>query len=83
MLGFLTFFGIIGFICYFAVSNFAKIKDQFSATIVAGLTAATCGLLINAIYIDVFEASKVAYMFWIMAAILIATIKLASSTQKS
>ena len=83
LLGFLTFFGIIGFICYFAVSNFAKIKDQFSATIVAGLTAATCGLLINAIYIDVFEASKVAYMFWIMAAILIATIKLASSTQKS
>lgn len=83
LLGFLTFFSIIGFVCWYAISNFAKVKDVFFATIIAGITAAVIGLLVNAIYIDVFEASKVAYTFWIMVAILIATVKLAAKPQKS
>jgi O-antigen ligase len=32
-----------------------------------GLTMATIGLLINAFFIDVFEASKVAFTFWLLA----------------
>lgn len=81
LLGFLTFYAIIAVICWHAISNFGKISDIFHATIVAALFGASLGLLVNAIYIDVFEASKVAYTFWIMAAILLATIKL--STQKA
>ncbi|OGD94927.1 hypothetical protein A3A48_03345 [Candidatus Curtissbacteria bacterium RIFCSPLOWO2_01_FULL_37_9] len=75
LLGFLAFFGTIIYIIWYALKQFDKIKDPFFATIVASLVAAIFGLLVNAIYIDVFEASKVAYTFWIMCAILIATIK--------
>ncbi|MBI2327790.1 O-antigen ligase family protein [Candidatus Curtissbacteria bacterium] len=77
LLGFLAFFGTIVFTIYYALINFKSIKDPFHSTIVAALVAAIIGLLVNAIYIDVFEASKVAYTFWIMVAILIATVKLA------
>lgn len=83
LLGFLTFFGIIGVACWYALFNFKKIKDPFYATIVAGIVAASFGLLVNAVYIDVFEASKVAYVFWIMIAILVSTVKLSTSPKKT
>ena len=83
LLGFLTFFGTLAFICYYAISNFPKIKDNFYAAVVASLCAGTLGLLVNAIYIDVFEASKVAYTYWAMAAILVATIQLSTKGEKS
>lgn len=79
LLGFLAFFGIIGFIIWQAISNFKKINDIFFATVVAAITSAIIGLLVNGVYIDVFEASKVAYIFWILTAILLATIKLAQN----
>ncbi len=79
--GFLAFFGMIGFIIFLAITGFRKITDPFYATIVAALSGATVGLLVNAIYIDVFEASKVAYTFWIMVALLLATINLAGSSK--
>lgn len=83
LLGFLAFFGLIGFILWQALSNFSKIADPFYSTVVAAGAAAIIGLLVNAVYIDVFEASKVAYMFWILAAILLATVKLTSTKEKS
>lgn len=76
LLGFLSFFGIIIYILYLSLRNFAKIQDPFFSTVVAGLSAGIFGLLVNAIYIDVFEASKVAYTFWIMTAILLGTVNL-------
>ena len=69
---------MIAFIVWYAIANFKKISDPFYFVVVAASTAAIIGLLVNAIYIDVFEASKVAYTFWIMVAILFATIKLAT-----
>lgn len=83
LLGFLSFYGIVAVVCYYAVSSFGKIKDLFSATVIAGLFAATIGLLVNAFYIDVFVSSKVAYIFWIMVAILLSTIKLSTSKKTS
>lgn len=79
LLGFLAFFGTIAFIFVYAIRGFKKITDPFYATIVAGILAAQVGLLVNAIYIDVFEASKVAYTFWILTAILVATVKLTNA----
>ena len=83
ILGFLAFFGTISFICYHALKNYKNISDPFYATLVASLVAAIIGLLVNAFYIDVFEASKVAYTFWILMAILMATIKFATKTKES
>lgn len=81
-LGFLAFFGTIGYVIYTGIKNLKRISDSFSFTLVAGIVAAIVGLLINAIYIDVFEASKVAYTFWTLTAILLATIKFAKTAQK-
>lgn len=81
LFGFLAFFGMIAFIIWYALINFKKISDPFYSIIVAALIAATVGLLVNAVYIDVFEASKVAYTFWIMVAILLATVKLTTASK--
>jgi hypothetical protein len=78
LLGFLAFFGLIGLIIYKGIKSLNKISDPFYYTIVASLVAATFGLLINAVYIDVFEASKVVYTFWMLAAILLAIVELSN-----
>ena len=83
MAGFLAFYGILAFTVWYAIKNFKMVKDPFFATIVGGLTAAIIGLLVNAFYIDVFEASKVAYTLWIMVAILIATIRFSKTQPKA
>lgn len=75
LLGFLSFFGIVLFSFWYAVKNFTKIKDPFFSTLVITIGASIIGLLVNAVYIDVFEASKVAYMFWILIAIMFTTVK--------
>lgn len=76
LLGFLAFFGIIGLVIYKGIKSLDEIADPFYFTVVAGVVAAAFGLLINAVYIDVFEASKVVYTFWMLAAILLATVGL-------
>lgn len=80
MLGFLSFFGMVGFVIYTGIKNLKNIKDPFAYTLVAGIVAAIIGLLVNAVYIDVFEASKVAYTFWMVTAILLATVKVMAKT---
>lgn len=82
LLGFLTFFGIVAYVLYKAFRNLYKIKDPFYFTTVAALASAIIGLLVNAVYIDVFEASKVAYTYWIIVAIILATVKLATESKK-
>ncbi len=83
LLGFLSFYGIVAVVCYHTVSSFGKIKDLLTATLVAGIFAATIGLLVNAFYIDVFVSSKVAYTFWILVAVLLSIIKLSTSKKTS
>lgn len=82
LLGFLSFYLIIAIVSWYSIKNFRKINDIFYATIVITIISATAGLLVNAVYIDVFEASKVAYTFWMMMAILLATIQLSIKPKK-
>jgi hypothetical protein len=74
-LGFTSFFGILLVIFLLIFRNLGGIKDSFTFALVSGLTASVFGLLINAVYIDVFEASKVAFSFWALMGILLGTIK--------
>lgn len=83
LFGFLAFYGILAFVVWYAVKNFKAAKEPFAFATVAGLIGAIIGLLINAFYIDVFEASKVAYTFWIMVAILLATIRYSIASPKA
>lgn len=52
-------------------------------TVYYGFLFGMFGLLFNALYIDVFEASKVAYQFWLTTGIFIATASLTKKKEKS
>lgn len=73
--------GILGFLAFFLVffkmgtqflkyilENFAR-KANLNSIYVYSMVGATAGILINAVFIDVFEASKLAIMFWLMMGI--------------
>lgn len=75
LLGFLSFYGIIGYALWYAWKKREHIRETFIYSIIVGIAAGTIGLLVNAIYIDVFEASKVAFTFWALMGIFIATIE--------
>ena len=49
--------------------------------IVAGIAAGALGFFINAAFIDVFEASKVAFIFWILMGILVGILNLSKQKQ--
>lgn len=63
-LGFLSFFGVIVGMAVIAYKSLGGIKDPFMYSLTAGFIGLVGGLLINATTIDIFESSKVAYVFW-------------------
>lgn len=63
-LGFITFYGAVISGVVIAIRGIKNKKNQFLIAFSIGYLAATCGLLFNALYIDVFAASKVAFTFW-------------------
>lgn len=68
LLGFLAFsllFFKIGKKFLFAWP-FGKKYDKISLLFIAGMAGALPGLFINAVFIDIFEASKFATLFWLM-----------------
>jgi len=82
LLGFLTFYGTIGFVIYLSLKNLKKIKEPLFLAFTVGMVAAIFGLLLNATYIDVFEASKVAFTFWSLVGLLLAIIFTLSKKSK-
>jgi hypothetical protein len=68
LLGFFTFsliiFRIVG--KYLQALPLSKIEDKVRKGFLAGMTGALPGLFINAIFIDIFEASKLAIIFWLL-----------------
>ncbi len=74
--GFISFFGIIGYVLFLSFRVIRKTTDPIIAATVIGISSAVIGLLANALYIDIFEASKVAFTLWGLVGILIATVKL-------
>lgn len=69
ILGFIAFYGILVAMLVTIWKTFAKIRDPIFYSLVVGFAGVIIGLLANAVYIDVFEASKVAYAFWAIAGI--------------
>jgi hypothetical protein len=77
--------GILGLLAFlFIFYQLAKLLwvwwrrdvSGLALALVLGLMAGTVGLMLNATFIDVFEASKVATMFWMLTAVLVATVRL-------
>jgi len=55
-----------------------KVKPDFEKTVVLGISAAAFGFFLNAGFIDVFEASKIAFIFWILMGAMVKIIDLKS-----
>jgi len=82
LLGFITFYGVIVIALGYA-SISIRSKDPILQALAIGYIAGTIGLLGNAVYIDVFAASKVAQVFWGMTGLLVAYYYLVQSEDKS
>jgi hypothetical protein len=73
LLGFITFYGAIIVAVRLAYQVMRRSQhDELARIFAVSFIAATIGLLINALYIDVFAASKVAFTFWTFTGIITA-----------
>jgi len=70
ILGFATFYGCIGIILYITARHIRD-RDYIVSGYSIGLLGGSIGLLLNAVYIDVFAASKVAQSYWAIAGLLL------------
>jgi hypothetical protein len=75
LLGFITFYGAVAIGILYSIRAYLS-KDTLLQTLAAGYLAGSIGLLINAIYIDVYASSKVALTLWMLTGILLAFVKL-------
>lgn len=72
MLGEIGGFGFIAFMIIFVTAGayikhtLPKIESPFVRSFVVGFAAGVFGLILNAVLIDVFEASKVAFYLWLL-----------------
>lgn len=74
--GLLTFLLIFVVLGIFMRCSVPDVKDPIAKALLFGLSGGVIGLLINAVLIDVFEASKVAEPLWILLGIGVAAGKL-------
>jgi len=73
-LGFISFFVILIAIVAYTKQVFPKIESPFVRSFVIGFSAGLFGLALNAVLIDVFEASKVAFYLWLLTGITVGTL---------
>lgn len=80
--------GILGFLAFLLIFLelgrriiifFKRKIEGWSQTVVAGMTGVIIAMAVNALFIDVFEASKIAILFWIFIGILVATLRISLS----
>ncbi len=75
LLGFLSFFAIFFVVLKKGFQGLRKEQNPLFTAFLASFIAFTIGLLINALYIDVFEASKVAFIFWALTGLMLAVLE--------
>ena len=76
ILGFLTLTLIFFAMFLHSVKYSFESHNVFGKVMVVGFMGAMVGFLVNAVFIDVLESSKVAYTFWMFMGIMIGIIKL-------
>lgn len=79
LLGFFSFIFIFIFVGIYLWRMVPEIEDKRIRSLIYGVMAGVIGLALNAILIDVFEASKVAFVLWLILGV---TIGLAHLYQK-
>ncbi len=78
ILGFLSFVSIFALAGLYIKKTFAKVDSQVVKSFVLGFVAGTIGLAVNGALIDVFEASKVAFTYWLLMGVCIGVLHLYS-----
>lgn len=76
ILGFLAFCSIFLFFYIYAWKIVPHIENKVIRSMVLGVVSGTFGLMLNAILIDVFEASKVAFVLWLLIGITVGVLHL-------
>lgn len=66
MLGFLSFFLIFLVAGIYIKKILPNVDSPLDRSFLLGFVAGTFGLILNAVLIDVFEASKVAFSYWLL-----------------
>lgn len=69
LLGFIAFFGTLLLMAGISFRALGGLKDPTLYSLTAGFVGVVLGLMANAVLVDIFEASKVAYAFWSVAGI--------------
>ena len=80
MLGFLSF--VLIFMVSFIYINrlLPKVDSMSVRSFILGFVAGSFGLALNAVFIDVFEASKVAFSYWLLMGVVIGGLSLYKDT---
>lgn len=76
ILGLIGFYGPIFVFLWYAIKTLREDQEPLVVAFLLGMVAGSLGLFFNALYIDVFEASKVAFVYWSFMGIAFALIKL-------
>lgn len=76
LIGFLSFISIFMTAFIYAKKILPKVTSPIAKNFVIGFMAGTFGLVLNAVFIDVFEASKVAFVFWALMGITLGILSL-------
>ncbi len=74
LLGFIAFVSIFAIAGIYIWKVLPKVDDPITRSFVLGFIAGTFGLALNAIFIDVFEASKIAFTYWLLMGVTIGTL---------
>ncbi len=74
--GLLSFIFLFTSLAIFLKFSLAKVTHPLTRALAIGVAAGLTGLLVNAVLIDVFEASKVALSFWLILGITLGGLKL-------
>lgn len=72
LLGFLTFYGTMVAGMIYLWKKYKKTRDGLLYIFASVLTAVTLGLMVNAVYIDIFVSSKVIQTYWLLTGVLLA-----------
>ncbi len=83
LLGFITFYGLIVAAMWYSIRLVLDTPrdDTISTMLGVGFFAGNVGLLINALLIDVYAASKVAFTLWALTGLLMALYRIVTSEE--
>ncbi len=77
-LGFISFIAIFLIVGIYITHAWEKIHSPLVRSFVLGFAAGVAGLAVNAVFIDVFEASKVAFVLWLLTGIVMGMVSMYS-----